>query len=95
MPRGPRDTLSLVMMTGWDATELQNFTLQDGTTYAEVVSRLNAALAALNAEFNNDWMAELLSYQDNPDVEYRIGASNGFETHTGSHRGAHAAFAGL
>jgi hypothetical protein len=79
---GPRDTLSLVMMTGWDATELANYQLQDGTTYAEVVSRVNAALAALNAEFANDWMAELYSYQDNPEVSYRVGSSNGFETHT-------------
>lgn len=79
---GPRDTLSLIMMTGWDATELANFALEDGTTYAEVVARINAALAALNAEFSNDWMAELISYQDNPDVEYRVGSSNGFEVHT-------------
>jgi len=80
---GPRDLSSLVMMTGWDATELANFELQeDGTAYTEIVSRINAALAALNAEFSNDWMAELISYQDNPDVEYRVGASNGFETHT-------------
>lgn len=83
MALGPRDTQSLVMLTGWDATELQNFTLQDGTTYAAVVAQLNAALGALNAEFRADplW-ASLVSYQDTPDVEYRVGASNGMVRHT-------------
>lgn len=79
---GPRDKSSLVMMTGWDATELAKYELQDGTTYAEVVARLNAALAALNAEFSNDWMSGLYSFQDIPEVSYRVGSSNGFEVHT-------------
>lgn len=79
---GPRDTSHLVMLTGWDATELQNFKLIDGTTYAAVAAQLNAALAALNAEFNNDWMAGLYSVTDQPDLEYRVGSSNGFEVHT-------------
>ena len=79
---GPRDTSHLVMLTGWDATELQNFTLQDGATYAEVVARMSAALAGLNAEFAGDWMSSLYSLTDQPDVEYRVGSSNGFEEHT-------------
>jgi hypothetical protein len=70
------------MMTGWDATELATFALSDGTTYAEIVSRLNAALSALNAEFAADWMAELYSFTDQPELSYRVGSSNGFETHT-------------
>lgn len=79
---GVRDTAFLAMLTGWDATELQNFQLQDGTSYAEVAARLNAALVSLNAEFANDWMANLYSITDQPDVEYRVGSSNGFEDHT-------------
>lgn len=79
---GPRATIDLVMLTGWDATALQNFTLQDGTTYAEVVSRMNAALAALNAEFQNDWMANMYSVTDELPVRYRMGVSNGYEVHT-------------
>jgi len=79
---GPRDTSHLVMLTGWDATELQNFTLQDGTTYAEVVASMNGALATLNAEFAGDWMSSLYSLTDRPDVEYRIGSSNGMQKHT-------------
>ena len=83
MALGPRDLSSLVMLTGWDATELQKFRLRDGTTYAAVVSQIRAAIGALNAEINADplW-ASLVSYQDQPDVEYRVGSSNGFQDHT-------------
>ena len=79
---GPRDTSHLVMLTGWDATELQNFKLADGTSYAEIVGRVNAALGALNTEFNTDWMSNLYSITDQLEVEYRVGSSNGFEVHT-------------
>ena len=83
MAKGPRDTSSLVMLTGWDATELQNFQLQDGTTYEQVVAELNAVLNALNNEVNNDplW-ATLCSFTDIPEVDYRMGASNGMQRHT-------------
>lgn len=79
---GPRDTDFLVMLTGWDAIELQNFKLEDGTTFAQVVSQINAALGALNAEFASDWYAGLYSLTDQLELEYRIGSSNGFEDHT-------------
>ena len=79
---GPRDTSYLVMLTGWDATELQNFKLEDGTTYAQIVAQINAALGALNAEFSSDWMAGLYSLTDQLEVEYRVGSSNGFDDHT-------------
>lgn len=79
MAIGPRDTSSLVTLTGWDADKLNDFRLQDGTGYGELVSQMNAALGALNAEMLNDplW-SSLASYQDAPDVEYRVGVSNGF-----------------
>jgi hypothetical protein len=70
------------MLTGWDATALQNFQLQDGTTYAEIVAMLDASLAALQAEFSSDWLTGLYSITDQPDLEYRVGVSNGFEVHT-------------
>lgn len=83
MALGPRDTSSLVMLTGWDATELEKFKLQDGTSYAAIVAQMNAALGALNAEIYNDplWSG-LVSYTDQPDVEYRVGSSNGMEDFT-------------
>ena len=83
MTLGPRDTSSLVLLTGWDATALKNFELADGTTFDTVVGEMNAALGAINTELNSDPLfASLVSYTDQPDVEYRVGASNGFETHT-------------
>ncbi len=83
MTTGVRDTTSLVTLTGWDASELKKWELADGTTYAAIVAQVNAALGALNAELYNDPMwAMVASYQDRPEVEYRVGASNGFEKHT-------------
>jgi len=71
------------MLTGWDATVLKNFQLQEGTTIDRVVADINAALGALNAEIANDplW-AGLVSYQDEPEVEYRVGVSAGVQQHT-------------
>ncbi|MCP4933353.1 MAG: hypothetical protein GY927_03905 [bacterium] len=82
MALGNRDTQSLVMMTGWDATVLQNFQLQDGTTIETVAKQLNAALGALNQELSGGLWGGLVSYQSDPDLEYRVGSSNGFQDHT-------------
>jgi len=80
---GPRSTSELVQLTGWDATALRNYSLQDGTSYAQVVALMNGALNAFNAELVSDplW-SSLVGYSDEPTVEYRIGSSNGFEEHT-------------
>lgn len=83
MALGPRDTTSLVMLSGWDATELQNYRLQDGTTYDAIVAEASIALSALNAEIaNSPLWAGLVSFTDIPEIEYRVGSSNGFELHT-------------
>lgn len=83
MALGPRDTSSLVMLTGWDATALKNFQLADGTSISAVYSQLNAALGALNAEiYSHPLYSSLVSYTDQPDLEYRVGTSNGFSDHT-------------
>jgi len=71
------------MLSGWDATELKNYQLQDGTTFDAVVGEMNAALSALNAElYAEPLWAAALSWTDVPEVEYRDGASNGMEVHT-------------
>ncbi len=71
------------MLTGWDATVLANFALQDNTPITTVVGQINAALGALNAELYNDSLwAALASYTDQPEVEYRVGVSGGFTKHT-------------
>jgi hypothetical protein len=83
MALGPRDTGQLVTLTGWDAAELSKYQLQDGTTYAAVVAQMNTALGALNAEIAGDPLySQLVSYTDEPELEYRIGTSNGFEEFT-------------
>ena len=83
MALGPRDSLSLVMLTGWDATALKNFDLAQGTQFAPIVSQMNSALGALNASLVNDplW-AGLMSISDIPTVEYRVGSSNGMSRFT-------------
>lgn len=83
MALGPRDLSSVALPTGWDAAELAKFALADGTTYLEVAADMQAAVSALNAEINSHplW-SSLVSYQDRPEVEYRVGTSNGFEEHT-------------
>jgi hypothetical protein len=83
MALGPRDMQSLVILDGWDATELQNFRLKDGTTYAAVVGQINAALGALSSEFySHPLYNALVSYTDQPTAEYRQGASNGMTRFT-------------
>lgn len=83
MAIGYRDTTLLTLPTGWDATELAKLTIKDGYTYAQIANDLNAALAAVNGEINNDplWAA-LCSFSDLPTVTYRVGVSNGMEVHT-------------
>ena len=80
---GPRDLSSLVMLTGWDASALLNFKLIDGTTYAQVASLLETAAQGINAELANDTLwASLVTFTDQPQVEYRVGASTSMTRHT-------------
>lgn len=83
MALGPRDTSSLVMLTGWDAIELKKFQLADGTTYETVAQMLGLAMGGVNAELANAALwSTLVSYTDQPDIEYRVGASISMERHT-------------
>jgi len=83
MALGLRTTKDLVSLTGWDDTALAAFTLQDGTSFAEIVADINTALNALNGEIAGDptW-SSLVSYDEAPDVEYHVGSSNGFSTYS-------------
>ena len=61
MALGPRDVSSLVDLTGWDATVLNNFRLEDGTTYEAIVSMIVAGAGALNVELSSGlWGAPLV-----------------------------------
>lgn len=82
MAIGPRDTSSLVLMTGWDATALKNWQLADGTSIAAVQAQMNAGLGALNAELTGGLWGQLISFQDKPDVEYAMGDTGEMELHT-------------
>lgn len=84
---GPRDLSYLIMMTGWDATSLQNFKLEDGTTYDLVAGMLQTALAGVNSEISSNWMSAMFSVTDQLELDYRVGVSNGFERHTEYARG--------
>ena len=83
MATGPRDTTSLVSLTGWDATELNNYRLMDGTNFNAIVASLNGALGAVNGEIANDPLySSLVSYTDVPELEYRVGAANAMQRFT-------------
>ena len=83
MAKGRLDLSLLTLPVGWDATALENERMADGTTYAQVASMVNSAVAQLNAEINGDplW-SSLVSYTDEAAYEYAVGTSGGFERHT-------------
>ena len=84
MALGVPDTHSLVgLPTGMDAAALKDYALQDGTTFMAVVGQMNAALSAFNAEiYSHPLWSAMVSYTDQPEVEYRVGVSNTFERFT-------------
>jgi hypothetical protein len=83
MALGPRDLSTLVTLPGWDPAEIRRFELEDGTSYATVVSQVSAALGAVTAEIINDPLySSLVSYTDRPEVEYRQGGGSDMEEHT-------------
>ena len=47
MATGARDLSLITTLVGWDADALNNFRLEDKTTYAAVAAALNTALTAL------------------------------------------------
>jgi len=79
---GPRSSKHLVILTGWDADELEKLSLEDGTTYRQVVAMMEAGLAGVVNEFTASWYSRLFYVTDEPTVEYRVGSSNGFERYT-------------
>lgn len=83
MAIGARDTTTLGMLSGWDATELRKFALQDGTPFTEVASMVTGAAGAVaNEIYASPLWSSLLSYTDQPDLEYMQGASAGMELFT-------------
>jgi hypothetical protein len=83
MALGNRDTASLGMLTGWDATELKKYELEDGTSFATVAQMLGVAANGVASELYTDpiW-SSMVSYTDMLEVEYRVGSSNGMGRYT-------------
>ncbi len=83
MALGNRDTASLGMLTGWDATELKKYELEDGTSFTTVAQMLGVAANGVASELYTDpiW-SSLVSYTDMLEVEYRVGSSNGMGRYT-------------
>lgn len=83
MATGRYDLSLLTLPAGWDAAELENIRLADGTSYAEVAQMVNTAITGLNTELSSDilWSA-MASYTPDAAYEYAVGAANGFERHT-------------
>jgi len=79
---GPRSSKHLVVLTGWDASQLELLKLEDGTTYQQIVSQMSVGLATVVNEFASSWYANLIYVTDEVTKEYRVGSSNGFGRYT-------------
>ncbi len=80
---GLSDLKQFTLPTYWDAAYLERYRLADGATYEQVVADIQAALQIANRDVLSDPLyAGLISLTDEIAVEYSIGVSNGFQTHT-------------
>lgn len=67
----------------WDAAEITKVRLQDGSSFEDLVADLRAGLIAVNRELlSAPHYSGLFAVQTEPEVEYAIGVSNGFEEAT-------------
>lgn len=82
MALGPNDLKNVSLPSAWDGAEMSRFALRDGTSYESLIRDINIAIAALNAELQSGYFASLFSITADPGIEYRTGATSGFEDHT-------------
>jgi hypothetical protein len=63
----------------WNMTELERVRMMDGVTFDQVVNDIQAALQLLNRDLLSDpLVAGMYAVQNNPDLKYAIGVTNGF-----------------
>lgn len=63
----------------WDAGEIVKLALQDGRTFDEMIAEVRSGMQVLNADLlDMPHYAGLFAVQDDVEVEYPIGVSNGF-----------------
>lgn len=80
---GPNDLKQYALPSYWDAAELSKIRLESGETYEQFLADVAQALAMQNQQLLSDPMVGMLVYPTTDlAVEYRIGVSNGFQTHT-------------
>ena len=79
MTIGYRALLDTSLPALWDLDEIQRVRLQDGTSFAEIVSDVGQALNILNSDILSDPLySGLFAVQDTPYVKYPVGSTNGF-----------------
>jgi hypothetical protein len=79
---GNWDLKNISIPTAWDAAELKRLQLRDGTGFEGLLRDIDDALGMVNAELQSGYLANLFSLTQEPAVEYRNGATTGFEEHT-------------
>jgi len=77
------DLKNFVLPTYWDAATLEKYRLADGTTYDQLVADIAGALNIVNGELLSEPLySGLLSTTDELAIEYPVGDTNGFVSHT-------------
>lgn len=67
----------------WDETEITKARLADGSSLAELTGDLSAALMGINRELlAMPHYSSMFAVQDEPELEYPVGTTNGFERAT-------------
>jgi hypothetical protein len=77
---GFTDLKNTALPTLWDTGEMEKVRLADGSSFEELIENLRAALVAVNSSLlTMPHYSGLYGVQDEPQLEYAIGTSNGFE----------------
>ena len=77
---GFSDLKNTALPSLWDEDEITKARLADGSSLAELSAELRAALMGVNRELlAMAHYSELFAVQDNPELEYPVGTTNGFE----------------
>jgi hypothetical protein len=80
---GRNDLKQWALPAGWDASRLTQIALQSGETYEALIEDIATGLVLANQQLTQPaWVAGLMAVTETPEVEYRVGVSNGFEVHT-------------
>jgi hypothetical protein len=77
---GYADLKDTALPTLWDEDELTKVRLQDGRTLAQLTAEVQRGLQLLNGQLlDMPGYSSLFAVQDEPELEYNVGVSNGFQ----------------